>query len=328
MPIEPRTDDYVPGGTWLDAPGSGMLLYAMKVSCQLTSVAALECGLYALAMAMATEPDFIRPLDWSSGSLEKRYYNALQEIQTQYLGFDDENYLLGEGDLCDIIARWGLRYKDTYGLYIDVMDNIQLEETGQESTEDTKVILLRCLKNRWQACCYFEEGIGSVNTSTVDLSSDQSSAPQSSDNSMHNQLSDSTTAKASEKYDNAINEVNKIFTSPEFTNERLANTLERLATGVENVALAIEAREKSEERLYVAIDKLTASLDKATQAAQAQPQRSFDVAINNYGTRTSTENDPGFNTPSTVQGTELPEFPADYVCSESPTSDGLIYPWS
>jgi hypothetical protein len=171
-----------------------MLLYAMRESCQLTPVAALECGLYALAMAMATEPEVIRPLDRSSGTLEKRYCNALQEIHSQYLGFDDKNYVLGQGDLCDIIDSWERRYKDTYGLYIDDMDDIRLEDAGHESTEDTKVILLRCLKGRWQACCYFENGKGSVDTSPVDLSSDQSSAPQSSIDSMHNQLWDSNAA--------------------------------------------------------------------------------------------------------------------------------------
>jgi len=110
---------------------------------------ALDSGIYALAMAMATEPEVTGPPDWSAGTLEKRYFDALHDIQSQYLGFDDENYVLNDGDLADIIVRWGRRYKDTYDLYIDNEDDIKPAQLSGDSTQDAKVILLRCHKGRW-----------------------------------------------------------------------------------------------------------------------------------------------------------------------------------
>lgn len=305
MPIEPRTNDYVDGGRWLDAPGSGMLLCATVARFQLTSCIALESGAYALAMAMATEPGITGVLDWSAGTLEKRYYDAVQDIQSQYLGFDDANHVLSDGDLADIMLRWERRYKDTYDLYIDNEDDIKPAQLSSDSTQDAKVVLLRSHKGRWQACCYFGEEGGSAGTPHDDSSTDQHSSSQSSTNSMRDRTSGHAGSRALQEQGNCINGVNNTSAPVELTSERLLNNLERLVSSVETLALAVETRKASEEKLYVAIDNLTATLDKTNQYAQASTQNSLGTTAKNHDSTTSTEYGTGLDTPSTVQDTEI-----------------------
>lgn len=278
----------------------------MKASCQLTSVAALECGIYALAMAMATEPEVTRHLDWSSGTLEKRYYDALQDLHSQYLGFDNEDYVLGNGDLFDIIECWGRRYKDTYGLYIDDRDNIRLENTG------TKVILLRCFKDRWQACCYFEEENGSVNTSPVDLSADQPPAPQSSVDSINNQLRDSTAPKTWKNLDDTANEINNT-AAVDSTTAKLVSTLQKLVTGVERLTLVVETRNAYDKKnLRAVVNGLKVLLDRAPLTAHAKVECDLNKATNESASEADTEYDIALNTPSTMQAARKTESPSEF----------------
>ncbi|KAH0290038.1 hypothetical protein M436DRAFT_61685 [Aureobasidium namibiae CBS 147.97] len=287
MPIEPRTNDYVDGGKWLDAPGS-----------------ALESGIYALAMAMATEPHVTGPPDWSTGTLEKRYLDALHDIQSQYLGFDDENYLLNDSDLTDIIVRWERRYKDTYDLYIDNEDDIKPAQVSGDSALDAKVILLRCHNRRWQACCYFGKNGSSVSAPPEGSSPNQRSAPQSSATSMGDQTSSGEAATTPEKHDNSTNDVNGTSSTIELTIGKLTNTLEGLVTAVEKIALAVDARQKSEGSLRTAIESLMLPLDKV---AQKQARRSPHETTDKHDSKTSTEYDLRVNTPSTVRDTVTAE---------------------
>jgi hypothetical protein len=254
-------------------------------------------------MAMATEPEVNRPLIWSSGTLEKRYFNVLQELHWQYSRFNDESRILNDGDLVDIMNIWGRRYKDTYALYIDNEDNIQQVQLSYDIAKDAKIILLRCLEGRWQACCHFEEARRSANTALVDLSKDQRPVAHLSIDSSHAQRPD-LTATMSPEHNALADGVSNTSATVDPTTENLINTLERLASGVENLTLAVEARKSSENSLHVAIDKLIASLDKA---AHDQTEHPLDEATNNYGSRASTEYDPGLNTPSTVQDTVTAE---------------------
>lgn len=113
-----------------------------------------ECGTYALAMTMATHKENTGSPDWSPGTLERRYYDALEALQAQYIGYEGDSYLLSDGDLVDIIRCWSKRYRDKYQLYIDDYDDI---DTCDELDPSAKVILVRCINGRWEACCYFED---------------------------------------------------------------------------------------------------------------------------------------------------------------------------
>lgn len=252
---------------------------------------------------MATEPEVTGSPDWTAGSLEKRYYDALQDIQSQYLGYDDEDYILNDSDLTDIVLRWERRYKDTYDLYIDNEDNIKPAQLSSDSTQDAKAVLLRCHKGRWQACCYFGEEGGSAGILHDDSSTDKHSSSQSSTNSMRDQTSGHAGSRALQEQGNCINGVNNTSTPVDLTSERLLNNLERLVSSVETLALAVETRKASEEKLYVAIDNLTATLDKTNQYAQTSTQNSLGSTANNHDSTTSTEYGTGLDTPSTVQDT-------------------------
>lgn len=249
-------------------------------------------------MAMATEPAVTTPSDWSAGTLEKRYFDALDDIRSQYLGWDDDDYILNDADLTDIISRWERRYKDTYDLYIDNEDDIKPAQLSGDSAQDAKVILLRCHRGRWQACCYFGEGGGSAGTPGDDLSANQGSAPQSSADSMADQASGCVASMPTKQSDESVNGVNNTSTPVNSAIEKLANTLERLTTSVEKIALAVEARETREGGRHVVTDGLMASLNKV---AQDQTRSSPDEATNNCDSRTSTDYGLGLNTPSSGQ---------------------------
>ncbi|KAH0033952.1 hypothetical protein KCU78_g2360, partial [Aureobasidium melanogenum] len=209
MSIDPKTNDYVPGGRWLAAPGS-----------------ARESGLYALAMAMATNATDIRPPCWSSDALEKRYYDALEAVQVQHTktsnGNEDE--ALSHYDLEKIINPWHRRYRDMYRLYIDSNDNIY-------------------------ATCSSEPRLQLEYPINNTLS-------QAENHTMH------TTA---ETLDGTVHKpITSI--PDHSANDALIKTLGALSSGIKELTLAIEQRLESEKNLCTAMDKLITSLDKAIQA--------------------------------------------------------------
>jgi hypothetical protein len=181
------------------------------------------------------------------------------------------------------------------------LTHIQLSSINSESTKDAKVILVRCHKDRWQACCHFEEEKGSVDTTLDNSVTNQRSAPQASVYSMHDQPPNSAASMAPEDHDSSANAVNNTSALTDSTIEKLINTIERLVTGVEDLTLAVEDRRKPEESACVAINKLTASLDKTPRDAQADGQSDFDGVTDHHDSKASTEYDLGINTPSTVQ---------------------------
>lgn len=249
---------------------------------------------------MATDSKVTASPDWSAGTLETRYYDALHDIQSQYLGFDDENYILNDGDLTDIILRWERRYKDTYDLYIDNEDDIKPAQSSSDSAQDAKVVLLRRHKDRWQACCYYGQESSSTTNHHDDSSTDQHSALQSSGTGMHGQTSDAEATITRGEHDQSANGVNNTSTSVDSIIEKLVNTLESLVTGVGEIALAIETQKTSEGSFRDAVDNLMASIDKITQDQTQQ-------CSEEHSSKTSTEYDLGFNTPSTLQDVDIAE---------------------
>jgi hypothetical protein len=109
MPIELKTNDFVQGGQRLDTPGSGSLIFLIPIGQLLTTCVAWQCGIHVLAMAMASEPEVTRLLDWSAGTLETRYFDALMDLYIKYIKYNDENHILSRDDLADIIDRWNRR---------------------------------------------------------------------------------------------------------------------------------------------------------------------------------------------------------------------------
>jgi hypothetical protein len=308
MSMIPKTNSYVEDGKWLTAPGKGVFLCVNVASSWLTTLPALESGIYALAMAMATEPHITRPLDWSTGTLEKRYYNALQDIFCKYFAFADENCCLNDDNLCDILKRWDKRYQDTYHLFVDYDDNIQSARGFYSSASNAKVIILRENRDRWQACCHFEGEQSSNNTPPVDRLTDQCSASPPFVGSVHNQRSDSTNPKVSEKRNDADSEINNTFTALNSTHDKLVDTLEKLVTAVEGLVIAVQTRNVCDKKeLCAAICNLTVPVDRAPGAGLAEPENNVNEFINHYASETSTEHDLTPNTPSAMQDTGATE---------------------
>ncbi|KAG9529403.1 hypothetical protein KCU93_g3468, partial [Aureobasidium melanogenum] len=284
MSIDPKTNDYVPGGKWLAAPGS-----------------ARESGLYALAMAMASNATDVRPLRWSPGvsplrwssdALEKRYYDALKAIQEQYTNYSNENEdeALLDHDLQVIIDSWHRRYRDMYRLYVDDNDHIYpvdpLRTVG-------KIILLRRAEDRWEACCHFEtQATGFTICGFQTCSSEPRLQLEYPSNNALGQAENHTMHKTAETLDGTVH---KSTTSiPDHSaNDALVNTLEALSSGIKELTLAIEQRLESEKNLCTAMDKLITSLDKTIQA---QTHTSFDDVTNDGTYKTGSESS---STPST-----------------------------
>jgi hypothetical protein len=272
----------------------------------LTKQTAHECGIYALAMAMATEPEVTRPLDWSAGTLEKRYYDALRDLRYDYSGPESDRVLI-DSDLSDIIYHWGRRYKDTYALYIDIGDHIQLLDTDNlddpncNATKDSKVILVRRGEDVWQACCHFEKEKSSVNTPLASSSTDQHSTSQSSVDSIYDQKGDCNTSVISGKHNNSAGEASDVSTPVDLGSEKLVNTLERLISGVENLSYDLKEHTASNKSLQNAVTELIAQSARPAGTTEAEAGSDLDGVTNHPGSRTSTEYDLGLNTPSTVQ---------------------------
>jgi hypothetical protein len=133
MPIELKTNDFVQGGQRLDTPGSDSLIFLIPIGQLLTTCVTWQCRIHALAMAMASEPEVTRLLDWSAGTLETRYFDALMDLCIQYIKYNDENHILSRDDLTDIIDRWNRRYKDTYNREEEQEDKEEIKHESQDS---------------------------------------------------------------------------------------------------------------------------------------------------------------------------------------------------
>lgn len=250
-------------------------------------------------MAMATDPEVTGAPDWSEGTLERRYYDALEDLQMTHLGFTEDNdHFLNNGVLVDIMLSWDRRYKDTYELYIDVYDNIEPARLSGVAPPDAKIILVRCHKDRWQACCYFGEKSSSDGTSRDGWSGNNHSAQQSSVNGKGDQTPGCMSSTTPENFDNSTNGADNTSTAVHSTLEKLANILERLVTGVEKIAFAVDALNTSGGNLRIAVDDIIASLDKI---AHHQSPLSPDQIPNDDGSWTSTKYDFGLDTPSSMQ---------------------------
>jgi hypothetical protein len=293
MPIEPKTNDFVQGGEWRTTPGGGRLMSKLVVSHQLTSQTARNSGLYALAMAMATEPDITRPTDWAAGTLESRYFETLMDLYIQYIDYNDGDYVLSKDGLSDIIGRWNRRYKDTYTLYIDNEDDIQLSRIKHNSARNSKTILVRCYKGRWQACCHFGEGKSVMEVLFERFSEVHNPATPSSVNIMHDQTSDCGPSVASGEHNMALNGVNNISVPVRSAMDRLVNTLERLVSGVED-------RRAPDQNLIAVVDEATASIDKVAWTTPTEAGSAHDDVINDYDFEAGTEHELALETPSIV----------------------------
>jgi hypothetical protein len=274
----------------------------------LTFKKALECGLYALAMAMATESEVTRPLDWSAGTLETRYFDALMELYTQYINCNDEGYILGGGDLADLIDRWNRRYKDTYNLYIDIEDDIQIssirQSIRQKFVRDTKTILVRYYNNHWQACCHFGKEKDIARALWERSEAARHSATPSSVDIIHYQRPSYENSSASNTYDSATNAHSNISTPVDLAIDRLVNTLKRLVSGAEDPTLANGGRRVSDQSLCATIDMLPASLGPVAWTIPTEAGGSDNHIINAHKFEIDTEHEPALDTPSTVQNCE------------------------
>ncbi|KAG9750094.1 hypothetical protein KCU73_g6666, partial [Aureobasidium melanogenum] len=266
---------HVPGGKWLAAPGS-----------------ARESGLYALAMAMASNASDVRPLRWSSDALEKRYYDALKAIQAQHTNYSkrNEDEALLDSDLQAIIDSWYRRYRDMYRLYVDDNDNIYAANYMQKSG---KIILLRRVEDRWEACCHFETQ--ATGFTICDFQTCSSEPRLQLEYPINNTLGQAENRNMHTTAETLDGTVHKSTTSiPDHSaNDALVNTLEALSSGIKGLTLAIEQRLEFEKNLCTAMDKLITSLEKVIQA---QTHTSFDDVTNDGTYKTASESS---STPST-----------------------------
>ncbi|KAH0360222.1 hypothetical protein KCU65_g9529, partial [Aureobasidium melanogenum] len=267
MSINPKTNDYVPGGKWLAAPGS-----------------ARESGFYALAMSMATNANEARLLDWSSDTPEKRYYNSLKESSSRHwINYSDwnENEALSDTYLADIINLRPAACSDQYKLYISVNDCAILANSVSKTAKN---ISLRCVNGCWEACCHFKAATNSTVSPFQTLSSERSLKL----NSLISK-ENSTSQIAARIFDRTVNK--SITPVPvDSTKNTLVGALETLSSGIKELVVAIEKRSEFETSLCTAMDKLTASLEKVTQVqVQAKGHTSFERAIHNRTPSTSSE---------------------------------------
>ncbi|KAG9663564.1 hypothetical protein KCU64_g1233, partial [Aureobasidium melanogenum] len=276
MSIDPNTNDYVPGGTYVCAPGNTR-----------------ESGTYALAMAMATHKENTGPPDWSPGTLERRYYDALEALQAQYIGYEDKNYLLTEGDLVDIIRSWGKRYRDKYQLYIDDYDDIY---TADEFDPSAKIVLVRCINNRWEACCYFDGAGKAPGNSLVDqittmcLASKSSAGDKKQAQTQHNAAHRDSNGNA-----NGMSEtVNAILSR---TEERCASMETHLST--------LEKHINTLEGLCVTLHKHIDLLEEAGQTLK----RSINNVESDSGSVNESENALTPSTLRAVSDADSADFP-------------------
>lgn len=277
-----------------------------------------ESGLRALAMAMATEPEINRPVDWSAGTLEERYYDALQNLYIQYLGYEEANYSLTDNDLSDIIFRWGRRYKDTYNLYIDNEDDIQLASSLSKSIHDSKTILVRRSTNGWQACCHFEAAGSSVSTLLVDSSPNQHLKPQPLVNAVRDELSSCATETAPEEQVTSAHEVNNNSTAGSPTAEDFLTALKRLVSSVQVLTLAIETHYPSADELHTAIHGFAALIKVSPGAAQTGTDSDIEEFSDECDSEPSTELEIAPNTSLTVQDAGAVDHSSDQDDCKAP----------
>lgn len=245
---------------------------------------------------MATDPRTAYALDWSAGTREKCYFDALKDLFSQYIGCDDEDDVLSEDDHRDIMARWRKRYKDTYDLFIDNDDDIQPLFVNYDTTQDAKVILLRCMNDRWEAYCHFE---GAKNSAHNPLPPILNVAMISLCDRI-DRTRVATPLKVSGRVNNGEDATTDTSGHDDSLNEKLVETLERLISSVEDLAAAVKTRSISETNLCTAMDKLSASLNKTTQAQtqtqiQAQVHDPLAQATKDHGIDINTDHDHAVN---------------------------------
>ncbi|KAG9856043.1 hypothetical protein KCU98_g1242, partial [Aureobasidium melanogenum] len=275
MSIDPNTNDYVPGGTYVCAPGNTR-----------------ESGTYALAMAMATHKENTGPPDWSPDTLERRYYDALEALQAQYIGYEDKNYLLTEGDLVDIIRSWSKRYRDKYQLYIDDYADIY---TADEFDPSAKIVLVRCINNRWEACCYFDGAGKTTGISPVDQVAARYMPSKSSADKNQAQTQENAAHKDTTNNVNGMSEaVNAILSRME---ERCASMETHLDT--------FEKHINTLEGLCVALHKHINLLEEAGQTLK----RSINNVESDSGSVNESENVLTPNTLRAVSDADSADFP-------------------
>lgn len=243
-------------------------------------------------MAMATHKENTGPPDWSPGTLERRYYDALEALQAQYIGYEDKNYLLTEGDLVDIIRSWGKRYRDKYQLYIDDYDDIY---TADEFDPSAKIVLVRCINNRWEACCYFN-GAGKI---TGISPVDQTAARYMPSNSSADKNQAQTQGNAAHK--DSTNNASGI---SEAVNAILSRMEERCAS-METHLDTLEKHINTLEGLCVALHKHIDLLEEAGQTLK----RSINNVESDSGSVNESENVLTPNTLRAVSDADSAEFP-------------------
>ena len=251
-------------------------------------------------MAMATEPKVTRPLNWSTDTLEKRFLDALRDIHSQYLGSGDENYVLDDADLSGIIEHWGRRYKDTYDLHIDTEDDIKPASINTKSGKDAKILLVRCIKGRWQACCHFEEARTFVDTLAIS-SAAKHSPRQPSIKKKRDQRTVSAAPAVLKKHNSAALGVEKPLDGLDSATEFAVNVLNECVSELQNILLAAQ-READYKDLRLSIDKMTASFNELARA-YAQPHLALDKLPKYCGSNisTSTKHDLSTKPSSPVQ---------------------------
>ncbi|KAG9662803.1 hypothetical protein KCU64_g1717, partial [Aureobasidium melanogenum] len=263
MSIDPKTNDRVPGGRWLAAP-------------------ARESGIYALAMSMATNANGVRLRDWSPGTPESCYYNALKALIAHHslkCSNGPEDKALSNIDITSIVHIWRAAYGGKHPPYINDNDYMILANAVNKTVKE---LMIRRVNNLWEACCHFKAATSSTTSPFQTLSPE----PRLKLDFLTSKVLDQTenaTRTATTTGDSTIGR-SGTFTPVDSTRNTLNSTLETLSSGIKELTLAIQKRSESEKSLCTAMDKLTAFLEKATQA-----HTSFDSVMHNRTPETSSE---------------------------------------
>ncbi|THX44124.1 hypothetical protein D6D08_10522 [Aureobasidium pullulans] len=261
--IDPISNDYVPGGRYVDVTGSN-----------------LETCLWALAMGMANDMKHYQRHTSSSEELIGRYYSALGAI------FDDrfgdirhrvEDSPLIPYEVAQLITLWNSRFRDKYRLFIDTKGKIT--PWTAELSPKPQTVLIRLKNKRWQPCGYFREletitaPPARIVVATRHIEATPTLLKPQPVPQLHVQApATSDGQKDVDSSEKTANDILKTAASIESTATKLHTTSAKLVPAIEKLTEALEKHRKREEDLQTAIEKLTAAVERATLVEHQRPR--------------------------------------------------------